>query len=111
MKKAMTILTALGIMMGLTISTFAYQPKNKVPGIRKRQHNQQHRIRQGVRSGELTKREVINLEKEQRSINQEIREAKSDGVVTRAERKEIHQDQNQASRHIFRKKHNRRDRN
>jgi uncharacterized membrane protein YebE (DUF533 family) len=114
MKKAMTILTALGILLGLTITSFAYQAKplkNKVPVARKRQQQQHQRIRQGVRSGELTKPEVKSLGKEQREINQEIKEAKSDGVVTGAERKEIHQEQKQASRHIYRKKHNRRDRN
>lgn len=114
MKKAMTILTALGILFGLTITSFAHNPqppKNRVPVARKRQHEQQQRIRQGIRSDELTRGEVRSLEKDQRSINREIRESRSDGVVTRAERRDIRQEQNQASRHIFRAKHNRRDRN
>ena len=114
MKKTFTILTTLGILFGLTITALANHPrplKNKVPVARKRQHEQQQRIGQGVRSGELTARETIKLEKDQREINHDIREAKSDGVVTGAERKDIHQDQNQASRHIYRAKHNRRDRN
>ena len=113
MKKTFTILATLGILFGLTITALADRPKplkNKVPVARKRQHEQQ-RVGQGVRSGELTTGETIRLEKEQRGINQDIRAAKSDGVVTGAERKDIHQDQNQASRHIYRAKHNRRDRN
>jgi cytochrome c-type biogenesis protein CcmE len=114
MKKTFTILATLGILFGLTITALADHPKplkNKVPVARKRQHEQQQRVGQGVRSGELTAKETIRLEKEQRGINHDIRDAKSDGVVTGAERKDIHQDQNQASRHIYRAKHNRRDRN
>ena len=37
----------------------------KTPRITKRQINQQARIRQGVKSGELTKVETVRLEKEQ----------------------------------------------
>ena len=114
MKKTFTILTTLGILFGLTITALADRPKplkNKVPVARKRQHEQQQRVGQGVRSGELTAGETVRLEKNQREINQDIRAAKSDGVVTGAERKDIHQDQNQANRHIYRAKHNRRDRN
>jgi hypothetical protein len=109
MKKMMTIVMSVGILMSLTAASFAHG--NKVPGARKRQNEQQQRIRQGVRSGELTKGEVRSIGKEQRGIHQEIRESKSDGIVTRAERRDIHQEQNQASRHIYRAKHNRRDRN
>lgn len=114
MKKALAILTTIGILFGLTITALADHPrplKNKVPVARKRQNEQQQRIGGGVRSGELTAGETIKLEKEQHSINKEIRDYRSDGVVTGAERKDIHQDQNQASRHIYRAKHNRRDRN
>ena len=114
MKKTFTILATLGIIFGLTISALADQPrplKNRVPVARKRQAEQQKRISQGVRSGELTAGETVKLEKQQREINQDIHQAKADGVVTAAERKDIHQDQNQANRSIIRAKHNRRDRN
>ncbi len=111
MKKIFSILTAISFSLVLSTIAFAQEPGSRTPGIRKRQINQQQRIGQGVRSGELTRREVRILEKEQREINQDKREAKSDGAVTRRERREIHRDQNQASRHIYRGKHNNRDRN
>ena len=110
MKKATTILMTVGILFGLTATSFAHS-KTKVPVAHKRQVEQQQRIRQGIRSDELTKREVRSIEREQRDIHQEIRASKSDGIVTGAERRDIMQEQNQASRHIYRAKHNRRDRN
>lgn len=110
MKKAITILLTFGILASVTITSFAHG-KNKVPVARKRQDNQQQRIHQGIRSDELTRNEVRTLGKEQRDIQQEIRASKSDGIVTGAERRDIWQEQNKASRHIYRAKHNRRDRN
>lgn len=76
-----------------------------------RQKRQHQRIRQGVKSGELTRAEAINLRNGQKEIREEKREAKADGVVTPAEKQEIRQDQRKESRKIFRKKHNNRDRN
>ncbi len=70
-----------------------------------RQHNQADRIRQGVRSGELTRDEARGLVKEQREIRQTERQYKSDGVLTRDERKDLRQQQNQTSRHIYQEKH------
>lgn len=110
MKKIMTIMTALGMLLALTMTSFAYDfgSKNRLRGARQREHEQQQRIRQGIRSGELTKGEARSLEQEQRHINQDIRDARQDGVVTKFERRDIQQDQNRASHDIYRKKHNER---
>lgn len=78
---------------------------NRDPGVNQRQHNQQHRIKQGVRSGELTREEARTLAREQRTIRQEERQYKADGVLTRDERKDLHRDLNQASRSIYNEKH------
>jgi hypothetical protein len=75
------------------------------PGVNGRQHNQQDRIVQGVRSGELTKGEAQGLRAEQRSIRQEERQYKSDGILTRDERRDLHQDLRAASRDIYSEKH------
>lgn len=69
---------------------------------------QRHRIRQGVRSGELTRAETRNLAMQHRGTRRDIRRANADGVVTRRERKEIRRDRKHNSRAIYRKKHNRR---
>jgi hypothetical protein len=84
------------------------QTGKKTPVIKERQMNQKARIRQGVRSGELTKGEARNLRQEQKTIQAEKKMAKADGKVTPAERAQIRKDQNKASRDIYRLKHNKR---
>ncbi|MFN8002501.1 MAG: hypothetical protein U0X75_15945 [Acidobacteriota bacterium] len=111
MKKIATFLSTAGLLTILAVGALAQTPADNTPRIRNRQIEQQRRIGQGVRSGELTRREARRLEHNQREINQEKREAKSDGVVTRDERQDIRRDQNRANRQIYRAKHNRRDRN
>lgn len=80
------------------------------PGVNARQQNQQQRVRQGVRSGELTRRETGRLAEEQRDVRQLERAYKSDGELTRAERVDLHHEQNQASRDIYNQKHDAQDR-
>ena len=80
------------------------------PRVNARQQNQHQRVKQGVRSGELTRRETGALAHEQRDIRQLEREYKSDGTLTRSERVDLHQEQNQASRHIYNQKHDAQDR-
>lgn len=77
------------------------------PGIDKRQELQQKRIDQGVKSGELNKREAERLERRQERIGKMEEKAKSDGVVTQKERARIHHQQDQESRRIHREKHDR----
>lgn len=69
------------------------------------------KIKQGVRSGELTKKETRSLIHQQRDIRSDVRDAKSDGVVTNKERRHIKMDRKRADANIYFKKHNRRDRN
>jgi hypothetical protein len=79
--------------------------------IKEKGKTQRQRITQGVKSSELTKKETKNLAKGQKEIRNDVKEAKADGTVTGAERKDIRQDQRQASRKIYRKKHNNGDSN
>ena len=86
-------------------ASFAAVAAPRDPTVNHRQHRQQHRIEQGARSGELTRAETKSLRQEQRSIRQEERAYKSDGKLTPAERKDLHHDLNQASKDIYREKH------
>jgi len=75
------------------------------PGVRQRQINQQQRINQGVKSGELTPNEAGRLEAEQAHIQQAKERMKSDGQLTGAERQRLTTMQNKASQDIYRQKH------
>jgi Ni/Co efflux regulator RcnB len=76
--------------------------------INQRKVNQQDRIAQGVRSGQLTAGETAHLERREASINREehnMRRA-DDGHLTRADRAALTSRQNHVSRAIYRDKHN-----
>ena len=72
----------------------------------KRQKKQSARIRQGVKSGELTKGEAKRARSQQRRIRRAEKKAKADGTVTDKEKKMLARKQNRASRNIKRMKHN-----
>lgn len=80
------------------------------PRVNVRQAHQAARIQQGVRSGELTRRETRRVAETQRDIRQLERAYKSDGTLTAAERRDLNHEQNQASRQIRRQKHDAQDR-
>lgn len=82
----------------------------KAPRVTHRQINQQTGIKQGVKSGELTKGETLRLEKEQTEIQADKKAAKADGVVTPQERRHVRREQNMANRDIRRLKNNERTR-
>src|SRR5258706_8901194 len=73
-----------------------------------RRENQQARIAQGVKSGQLTPAETAKLEKQQRTIHKQVAAERTSNActVTASEKKQINREQNQASRNIYRKKHN-----
>jgi hypothetical protein len=83
----------------------------KTPMVRRRQVNQQKRIHQGVKSGELTRLEARKLEREQARVQRSKVRAKSDGQVTPRERLRLQRQQNKASRDIYRQKHDGQTRN
>lgn len=72
----------------------------------RRQENQLSRIRDGRRSGSLTKREVRKLKKVQRKIDRmEYRYAK-DGHIDKRERRKLNKALERSSRRIYKLKHN-----
>jgi hypothetical protein len=76
--------------------------------INQRKTDQQDRIAQGVKSGQLTAGETSRLEHQEAGINREERgmRAQDNGHLTKADRQNLHQQQNQESRRIYRDKHN-----
>ena len=76
--------------------------------IQKRKENQQDRIAQGVKSGQLTPAETANLEQKEARLNREIRHdrAANGGKLTNHEKRQINRQQNRLSLNIYGDKHN-----
>lgn len=78
-----------------------YNPNN-------REANQDQRISNGLRSGQMTSGEAARAERTQSDIDQQVhkdREANG-GTLTGQERQQINSEQNSASRQIYDEKHN-----
>ena len=74
----------------------------------KRRENQQDRIAQGIKSGQMTAGEAAKAENQQRGINQQVHadRAANGGKLTPGEKAQVNHEQNKASRNIYNKKHN-----
>ena len=80
-------------------------PKSEVG---QRERNQQERIAQGVKSGQLTAGETSHLEGRESHINHEVHNDRvaNGGKLTAAERRQVNHQEDRTSRAIYRKKHN-----
>jgi hypothetical protein len=78
------------------------------PSVAQRKENQQDRIANGVKSGQLTAGETANLETKEAAINGETKadRAANGGKLTSAEKTQINQQQNGLSKQIYQDKHN-----
>ncbi len=78
------------------------------PTIEQRKGNQQDRIANGVKSGQLTAGETANLEKKEAPINAETRadRAVNGGKLTAAEKRQVNRQQNRLSNQVYHDKHN-----
>jgi len=68
--------------------------------------NQEQRIEQGVKSGQLTNREVGNLERGQARVDRAEARAGANGRVSANEQQRIQKAENKQSKRIYREKHN-----
>ncbi len=113
--KATRFLILLGVtaLFAVPMRAQTQQPtaSDKTPGVDARQKVQKERIKDGVKSGELTKHEVKKLAREQKKIKRHEVKAKADGEVTKRERAKLQKEQNRSSRHIAREKNDRQDKN
>jgi hypothetical protein len=101
--KAILFTAALGLMATASAAN-AYEWGSS-DRIDRRQERQEFRIRQGVASGELTRREYWRLEREQAYIRGLERNAEADGYVSPYERARIRAVQDAASRRIHEERH------
>jgi hypothetical protein len=95
---------------------FAQAPQTTTPvtgkAINERKTDQQDRIAQGVKSGQLTAGETAHLEHQEASINKEESgmRAQDNGHLTKTDKSTLTKQQNQESRRIHGDKHNSRKR-
>ena len=102
-------LSTMTLAVALVAAPALMSAQTAVPAnIQHRKADQQHRIAQGVHSGQLTPRETAHLERQEGAINHEehAMRAQNNGHLTAQDRRTIHHQQNQESRRIYRDKHN-----
>lgn len=86
-----------------------YDPAHpRVNQVNRREQNQQNRIANGVKSGQLTPRETGRLEnRENRLVQNQKRDmAKDNGHLTRANQAQLNREANRVSNGIHKDKHN-----
>jgi len=88
-----------------------YDNGRRYDNINRREYYQRDRIRDGIRSGELTRGEASRLINEQRRIESyERRSRLDDGRLDYRERRRLDQLLDRSNRDIYREKHDRQDR-
>ncbi|MDO9262757.1 MAG: hypothetical protein Q7U02_02245 [Desulfosalsimonadaceae bacterium] len=105
MKKLISALVISIFLMGVFFIDTAFAGK-----VHERQVNQHQRIGQGVKSGELTKRETAVLAHEQKHIQVLKQRSWQDGKLTQKERLRLENVQDHSSDHIYALKHNNKER-
>jgi hypothetical protein len=97
-----TVISAAIVASFLAVSLSADQK------IAARKENQQDRIAQGVKSGQLTAGETARLETRESKVNKEIRtdRAANGGKLTGAEKQQVNRQQKRMSKAIYNDKHN-----
>jgi|SRR6185437_5111187 len=107
LSKATKFVVAVAAGLAFTVAAGA---QSNDPSIAQRKENQQDRISQGVKSGQLTAGETGHLEKKEAGINRETRNmrAADGGKLTPADKRIVNRQQNKVSRQIYRDKHNNR---
>lgn len=104
----MELQSLLAVVLVSACAAPAFAQNTATPNIDQRQVNQEKRIDNGVKSGQLSAQETRNLDQREARIEADKQAAKADGKVTLAERRHLQREENRASRAIYAKKHNRR---
>jgi hypothetical protein len=93
---------ALAVALGAVVSTAVFAQGF---GFERRDAAMNERIEQGIRTGQLTPREVAKLRARQADIERMEARARRDGVISERERARIEVAQNELSRRIRFEKH------
>ena len=93
------------VVAGIAACTITAAYAQNTADVVQRDVNQQNRIEQGLKSGQLTTKEAGRLEHEESHIDKMESNALKDGKMTNAEKRRIERAENQASKDIYREKH------
>jgi hypothetical protein len=106
----LTTLSLAAALVAVPVSSFAQTTYSQRHDIAGRKINQQNRIAQGDRRGQLTPRETAHLENREAGINHEEHgmRAADNGHLTAQDRHTLARQQNRESARIYADKHNNR---
>src|SRR5260221_12021715 len=90
--------TAIAAALGLAFSGAVLAQAGTI----QRDVNQQNRIEQGLKSGELHTREAARLEREEARVARDQARAMQDGKLSPAEQARLAREQNKGSRDVYR---------
>ena len=95
------------IVSGLAVCVLAASASaQNAADVVQRDVNQQNRIEQGLKSGQLTTKEAGKLEREEGRVDRMEANALKDGKMTAAEKQRIERAENKVSKDIYQDKHN-----
>lgn len=100
--KSVKFVTAVALISMFSLPAHAQSSTERID---KRQTNQQQRIDQGVKSGQLNEKEAARLQKGQARVQKMEDKAMADGKVSAKERAKIEKAQDNQSKRIAREKH------
>ena len=101
-----------GVPAAASVAAFRSNPTNAAmaarPTVNGREGNQDQRIANGLRSGQMTSGEAARADSRQSAIDSQVRNdrAANGGSLTGAERTQVNREQNSASRQINNQNHN-----
>jgi hypothetical protein len=107
MKKIITMAIATILLGTAAISTVQVAPAEARMTINQRQSHQRYRIYRGTRNGSLSYRESGRLNRQQYRIDRQESRFRANGRLSIRERRILRMNQNNASRNIYRLRHNR----
>jgi cell division FtsZ-interacting protein ZapD len=97
-------ITAVAL-LGLTLAAPAAGQTPQKPDHAKQKAMMQHRIRAGVKSGQISPDELAAIRQHLRSFREQLRSARSSGQLTKEQRLTFKREWKQISRQVFRARH------
>ncbi len=109
MKNTRVLALSLSVLVGFGLigSAFAGE-RGKI--VNNRQVRQEKRIEQGVRSGQLTRKEAFHLQQSQRRIDRYEKIARADGRINPQEARKLDRMQDRQNKVIYNQKHDKQER-